>query len=221
MKKRLKINRQNYETVFSFKINGTMAEPIIPTPPPPQPHPPIFPPLDPFPDNPGYPGYPPSPFNPLPPIGDYPGERPWKKLVYRYTRYYGWNQWVPTMEWYYGENAVTSFNAFKAAGGWGGTDPNQPGYGTSEGVPILCSYSFSIPEDSKTEETELGYYPEDEPIPPGVNREAVIAAFDHYHTCGEHVDLGEAGLPPFSYDPSVVVRFESFSLFFTGETIYG
>jgi hypothetical protein len=34
MKKHLKISRKSYETVFSFQINASMPDPIVPTPPP-------------------------------------------------------------------------------------------------------------------------------------------------------------------------------------------
>lgn len=225
MKKNLKISKKTYETVFSFKIEGTMADPIIPTPPPPQPHPPPFPPLNPFPSGPGYPGYPgypPSPLGPIPPVGNYVGQRPWRQLVYRFARDYAWNQWLPVYGWTVGEDAIAKFNNFKANGGWWGQDPADPNYGNSTGVSIPCNYSFSIPDDRTTEETVLGMYPTDEPIPnPYVNRFVFIASFDHHYSCGEHIDMGETGLQGGNYSPSFVARGDNFQLFFTGETVYG
>jgi hypothetical protein len=217
MKRNLKISRKTYETVFSFKINGTMAEPIVPTPPPPQPHPPAFPPLDPFPDRPGYPGYPPSPFDPLPPIGDYVGQKPWRQLVYRYGREYGWVSGA-NYEYVYGLQAIEYFNNWKTEN-------------INAGHPV----GFSIPGDRITEETVLGYYPEDEPIPGyGIhNKGYIIAMFSPYFFY-EIVDLGPVGIDlvnndydlngypfdSFVFHPNIT-RNESFGLYFTGDTIYG
>lgn len=216
MKKHLKVSRKNYETVFSFKIEGTMADPIIPTPPPPQPHPPGFPPIDDPPSGPGYPGYPGNPFPPIPPVGDYPGLRPWRQLSYIYVRDYSVHPPGSQYDWIDGQAGIDWFEWWKQNHGYWAIDPD-----TWE-LLYPCVFSFTIPADRTVEETPLGMYPTDEsiPFPTFINRYAVIAAFHYY--CFELINTGENGVEG-QYVPSgavVVSRSESFSLVFSGETVW-
>jgi hypothetical protein len=223
MKKNLKISSKSYETVFSFHINGEMGDLLVPTPPPPPvPFPPLTPPfpLD-DPAHPGYPGYPGFPFELPPPIPPYHGSKGWRSLTYRYERDYAWNQWVHTLGWTYGEDAIQRFNDFKAAGGWGGTVGGER-TSSAEGIP--CSYGFSIPEDRIIEEFDLGMYPVDAPLPGSFGRSVYIAAFAHYYTCDEWTGLGETGLDFSTIDPTqsvgtFVMRNELFSIYLAGDTV--
>lgn len=189
MKKNLKISKKTYETVFSFKIEGTMADPIIPTPPPPQPHPPPFPPLDPFPSGPGYPGYPGSPFPPLAPVGDYVGLMPWRQLVHVYVRDYSVKPASAQYDWIDGQEGIDWFNNWKQNHGLLPVDPET-------GIPDYdnpCQFSATIPGDRIVIETPLGMYPVGMmPDVDLIQKYAIIIACGYY--CKEAFSLAEEGL---------------------------
>lgn len=199
-KERLKISKKNYETVFSFKIEGTMGDVLVPTPPPP---PVPFPPIGPLPDGPTYPdgsGGGPNPLGTLPTIHPYYGARPWRQLVYRYVKSCQFNEWLPTYDWAGGEYAKWWFENWKERSG-------------------CVNVGFS-PPDEKVEEVILGFYPTDETIPSSVGHYVYIASYSASGTCIEIVNEGKYGLPFEQQTLTMWARGELFELVFTGETIF-
>jgi hypothetical protein len=215
MKKKLKVSKKSYETVFSFKINGTMDDLIIPTPPP------GFPPVTPPPETgdpgyPGYPGYPGNPFPPIPPVGNYPGLRPWRQLSYVYIRDYSVHPAGSQYDWIDGQPGIDWFEWWKQNHGYWAIDPD------TGALLYPCTFSFTIPGDRKVEETVLGMYPTDGsiPFPTLVNKYAIIAAFHYY--CFELIATGETGVAEQYVPPGAVIvsRSETFQLVFSGDIVY-
>lgn len=177
MKKNTRIKRKTYETIFSFKIQGTPISAIVP---PPAIVPPV-PPLLPFPPSSESPFTPssPSPFNPLPttpPV--YYEQKEWRKVIHRYSRDYIWMY----------------SNYFDALSGEAGLSHyNQSVSDASSADPPRPYPSAAHPGDFSVEEEVMGYYPVNEFSGAISSRLIPVVVWNVYFTV-QYVNYSETGV---------------------------
>ena len=177
MKKKHKNQKKTYETIFSFKIQGTPISTIVP---PPAIVPPV-PPLLPFPPSSGSPFTPssPSPFDPLPatpPV--YYEQKEWRKVIHRYSRDYIWN----------------FSNIFASLSGEAGLiHYNQAVSNAQSANPPRPYPSAAHPADFITEETVLGFYPVNEFNGGIISRFVFVVVWNVYFEV-QYTNYGENGI---------------------------
>lgn len=152
MKKNLKISKKNYETVFSFRIEGTMGDIFVPTPPPTPPTPPptptpIIPPFPPLNIPPGIP-----PGMAIPPVPPYYTPQTWVEILYVEEVSYRFRNGD-------NEQGLYLYTLEQQTTGWG----------------------YSFPTDWGRTETMIGYYPEKDFVPTGSTQVIALAILSPHH----------------------------------------